>query len=372
LATDKSETAPVFHSDAPIGPRLVYPPPTCGTTPYVGTVDDVRTKIDTQTLAGLGLDGTNVALAIVDTGIFLPRITQLLGDFSPSGFQPNIDIANSWTKNVVTQPFGHRLGHGTMCAYDALIAAPKATLLDYAMLLARSNDAPRLPATIAAAVQSYIQLIFFWLFRHNPGDKYSALVVNNSWGTFHPSEDPYLPGDWRRYVDNPGHIFHWIIQILAELGADIVFSDNNCGNCCPAGTCLSQTSRMIMGANSYQEVLTVGGCDIKNAWVGYSSCGPSIAGMYQNKPDLLAYTHFLGSKTRRIYVPDTGASAASAVAAGCVAALRTKVSPGSTPPHDLFLTLRNTARAAPGAGWDPCYGYGIIDPVAAVQQLLPP
>src|SRR6266436_4867807 len=95
FATDKSETAPVFHSDAPIGPRLVYPPPTCGTTPYVGTVDDVHAKIDTQTLADLGLDGTNVALAIVDTGIFLPRITQLLGDFSPSGFQPNIDIANS-------------------------------------------------------------------------------------------------------------------------------------------------------------------------------------------------------------------------------------------------------------------------------------
>ncbi len=33
---------------------------------------------------------------------------------------------------------------------------------------------------------------------------------------------------------------------------------------------------MIMGANAYKEVLTVGGCDTNDEIVGYSSRGPSI------------------------------------------------------------------------------------------------
>ena len=74
-------------------------------------------------------------------------------------------------------------------------------------------------------------------------------------------------------------------------------------------------------------MLTVGGCDTNDQMVGYSSRGPSIAGMYQHKPDLVAYTHFLGSKVVGMHLPDTGVSAACPVAAGCVAALRTQFKP---------------------------------------------
>ena len=102
------------------------------------------------------------------------------------------------------------------------------------------------------------------------------------------------------------------------------------------GTCLSKTDRMIMGANTYEEVLTVGGCDTNDQMVGYSSRGPSIAGMYHDKPDLVAYTHFLGSKIVGTHVPDTGVSAACPVAAGCVAALRTKIKPTTVAPKELF------------------------------------
>jgi len=97
---------------------------------------------------------------------------------------------------------------------------------------------------------------------------------------------------------------------------------------------------MIMGANAYPEVLTVGGCDSENDVIGYSSRGPArplftAAEVAQKpdlerKPDISAYTHFLGSKTLRNYLPDTGVSAACPVAAGCIAALRTKASPGKT------------------------------------------
>jgi hypothetical protein len=130
---------------------------------------------------------------------------------------------------------------------------------------------------------------------------------------------------------------------------------------------------MIMGANSYQEVLTIGGCDTRDQIVGYSSRGPSIQNMYPCKPDLVAYTHFLGAKTVRTFLPDTGVSTACPVAAGCVAALRTSPSlkPGAVSPANLFQTLRNTARkpGGGGPGWTPDFGYGIINPVAAGRAL---
>jgi len=125
-----------------------------------------------------------------------------------------------------------------------------------------------------------------------------------------------------------------------------------------------------MGANAYNEVLTVAGCDTKDARVGYSSQGPSITNMPQQKPDLTAYTHFLGSEALGVGVPDNGTSAACPVAAGCVAALRTKESPFTTPPANLFAQLSATARKVSGqTGWNPDYGHGIIDPVATAQSI---
>ena len=136
-------------------------------------------------------------------------------------------------------------------------------------------------------------------------------------------------------------------------------------------TLLSKTDRMIMGANAYQEVLTIGGCDTHDQMVGYSSRGPSIQHLFQHKPDLVAYTHFLGSKTVETFVPDTGVSAACPVAAGCVAALRTRVKQNAVKPAVLFDTLRNTARRpwGGGPGWRPDFGHGIINPVAAGRAL---
>jgi hypothetical protein len=262
-----------------------------------------------------------------------------------------------------------------MCAYDALIAAPNATLLDFPMLLARPVADHHSTSLVGAAILAYFRLAMIWA-----SGSFDSLVASNSWGLFHPCLEDYPPGHPFRFIDNPNHIFHLFIQALAGDGVDVIFCGNNCGNganCagdCASGTCLSKTDRMIMGANAYMEVLTIGGCDTNDQMVGYSSRGPSIPGMFQDKPDLVAYTHFLGSKTVRICVPDTGVSAACPVAAGCVAALRTKVKPtgsNAVPPATLFQTLRNKARQPGGGGpvWTPDFGYGIIDPVAAGKVL---
>jgi len=349
--------------------------PTCGTSEAVGDTPDVQANLHFQTLQANGLDGSSVALAIVDSGIYKPRIERLLGDALKPIIPISLDANNSWRPlGLVTQPGEHRVGHGTMCAYDALIAAPKATLLDFPMLLARPVADHHSTSLVDAAILAYFRLAIIWASK-----SFGALVVSNSWGLFHPCLEDFPPGHPYRFIDNPHHIFHLFIQALAADGVDIIFCGNNCGdgtNCaghCASGTCLGKTDRMIMGANTYQEVLTIGGCDTNDQMVGYSSRGPSIQHMFQHKPDLVAYTHFVGSKTVRTFVPDTGVSTACPVAAGCVAALRTStvVKPNVVLPATLFQTLRNTARkpGGGGPGWTPEFGYGIIDPVAAGRAL---
>ena len=116
--------------------------------------------------------------------------------------------------------------------------------------------------------------------------------------------------------------------------------------------------------------MTLGGCDTNDQMVGYSSQGPSIANMFQQKPDVAAYTHFLGSEAFGTGSPDSGTSAACPVATGCIAAIRTKVPFGTTPPTALIAQLRATARTAPGqTGWQNDFGHGIIDPDAAATSL---
>jgi hypothetical protein len=222
-------------------------------------------------------------------------------------------------------------------------------------------------------MQAYWPLINSWLVGpalKGASPPYKALVVSNSWGIFHPSLDFPL-GHPGRFIDNPNHIFRLMIRALAFANVDVVFAASNCGPECPSAVCLGRSEGMIMGANAYGEVLTLAGCDIRDERVGYSSKGPSIANMPQQKPDLTAYTHFLGSKVNRNFVPDSGTSAACAVAAGCVAALRTRALKDQIPPAALFQALKDTAAKPAGMGpdWDPGYGYGIIRPVAAARSL---
>jgi hypothetical protein len=367
---DAIQDEPVY-SDPPAG-RFV----TCGDSPAVGTAQTVRTKLGADTLGNNGYDGSGVAIAIVDTGIYLKRIIQPLGAMAPDP-PPSYDTANSLTPLTVATPaFEHSLDHGTMCAYDALIAAPNATLLDVSALIARAPGDHSVPGTVSAAIWAFSGIAnrwATWIASGNP--PYQALVISNSWGIYHPSLDPFPPGSPSRFIDNPNHVFSvCFTRPLSAAGVDILFAGNNCGSDCASATCLGKTDGMIMGANAYAEVLTLGGCDTNDWVVGYSSRGPSIPGMPPNKPDLVSYTHFLGSKTRRIWAPDTGVSAACPVAAGCVAALRTGLPPTAVPPSALFQALKANAStgngsSTPGGNWNPDYGCGIINPVATGLAL---
>jgi len=97
----------------------------CFDSPAIGARADVEAQLGVATLRASGLDGSGVAIAIVDTGINLDWLEQRLG------FRPSLDRSLSWTPPGVNFEPGHYpVGHGTMCAYSALIAAPNATLID--------------------------------------------------------------------------------------------------------------------------------------------------------------------------------------------------------------------------------------------------
>jgi len=349
---------PVF-ADPVIAPFA----PTCAGSAALGNAAQVRSKLSQTALAGRGLTGDRVAIAIMDTGINLAALRVALG------MVPRFDVANSWTPpGGGTAPFAYPVDHGTMCAYDALIMAPKATLLDYPVLAANAPGGGIVGRTLSVAVQGFAKLLAFWAVAF-AGPVYNGLVVNNSWGIYHPSWD-FPAGHPGRYVDNPNHPFMLLVSVLARTGADILFAAGNCGAQCPDGRCQTRVVGSIMGANASADVLTLAGCDVRDSRVGYSSQGPSIAGMPQQKPDLTAYTHFLGSQAFGPGSPDTGTSAACPVAAGCVAAIRTHAGLAAVPPAHLMAQLKATARNVhANPGWNGDYGHGIIDPDAAAQSV---
>jgi subtilisin family serine protease len=311
-----------------------------------------------------GLDGDGVAVAVVDTGISINAMRASLG------YVPRFDVANSWSSpNITTMPGQFEVDHGTMCAYDVLIAAPRATLLDFPAL---ATPAP-FSVTLGIALMAFSQILAAWIVAPAAGgaNRYKALVVSNSWGMYDESWD-FPAGHPGRYCDNPNHPFQTIVSALVRGGVDIVFAAGNCGNPDPDIRCGGHAVP-IMGASAYPDVLTVAGCDVTDRRVRYSSQGPSIAGMYQQKPDLTAYTEFLGSRAFGPQEPDIGTSAACPIAAGCIAALRTNTAicgPQALSPANLIAQLRGTARQVGGArGWNQDYGHGIIDPIAAAQSI---
>jgi hypothetical protein len=282
---------------------------------------------------------------------------------------PAFDAVNSWNgPGATANPGQYPVDHGTMCAYDVLIAAPSATLVDVPVLANPTAGGSTMAGTLAAAVLAHAHLLAKWSVSFALGDlgKYLGLVISNSWGVFDPSWD-FPSGHPGRYIDNPRHPFNLLVGVLVTSGVDIVFAAGNCSAQCPDGRCAATTAT-ITGANAHDDVLTVAGCDTSDQRVGYSSQGPSIAGMPQQKPDVTAYTHFLGSEAFGANSPDSGTSAACPVAAGCIAALRTKESHTNTPPKALIAQIEITARqVAPNApGWNSEYGHGIIDPIALV------
>jgi hypothetical protein len=113
FASDNSKNIEGIYAD----PEIEACPSVCPEY-AVGNDADVRQKLNLTSLQVDQIDGPRVKIMIVDTGIDQTRIP-VAGGFSPN---PSVHPGNSPTD------------HGTMVAYDALIAAPHSMIYDYPLL----------------------------------------------------------------------------------------------------------------------------------------------------------------------------------------------------------------------------------------------
>lgn len=329
--------------------------PTCGGDAPVGDWHDVEGAL--TDLRSEGLDGSGVSLAIVDNGINTAHLSRVLGR------DVSVDAARSFAPVGAAAQFGRfPVDHGSMCAFDALIAAPGAALLDVPVLRSTRPGSTVMEGLLSDAIAAFAHLRT--LLEAMPVE-HRAMVVNNSWGSFKPSWD-FPPGHPGNYSDNPAHPFNLAVTALERAGADILFAAGNCGRDCPDGRC-GFTDRPINGANSHPRVLSVAGVDTRKARVGYSSQGPGRLSI--RKPDISAFTHFEGSLAFGEGRPDSGTSAACPVAAGIVAAVRTRLSVNELSPAQMRTLIRRTAEDLGVAGYDFDYGYGIVDAPGITEAL---
>ena len=235
----------------------VAPPdePIAGPCPNgpVGTDRNVESLLLADELTRRGMDGTGVRVAVVDTGVNLTYLRE-------HGKRPSFDAELSWGP-VPGQHLGDMpVDHGTMCAFDVCIAAPNCTIVDHAVLSSQAQGGSVMDGLLSDAVQSYGVLLSYLTKAASPfaGDHTPrTLVVNNSWGMFHPSWD-FPVGDPQNYSDNPDHPFNLIVASLEAAGADILFAAGGCGPG-PDGRCQGVTNAGIYGANSSAAVTCVAG-----------------------------------------------------------------------------------------------------------------
>jgi hypothetical protein len=262
-----------------------------------------------------------------------------------------------------------------MIVNNILAMAPKATIFDVPLI--PPPKIYEIPYFLHAAHAAYHHILhrIQWYRSQNlfPG----PWILVNAWAIYDRRSEGTHLGEYTENRGSPGMWPHHFIKMIEQVSAakfDLVFCAGNCGEVCPDGRCGPNDygpGRSIWGANAHQDVLTAGAVRVDAMWPGYSSEGPGpTPHLYAQKPDLCAPSQFVG--TAGLYPPSTGTSAAAAVTAGIVAALRSHANwdQATVPPYVLNLILNNTAKQPQGTGWNPKLGNGILDAFAAYQRLV--
>jgi hypothetical protein len=389
LLDDPASPVDGVGADAPIG-LADYAQPGGPGHALFGDADDAMALINAAALARHGLDGAGVNVVVVDMGFDVRQV-------------PGIRFGGGWQKlaglpedpyDDVWVPRGPRLPdlpeaerarlrypgvadprlcvHGAMMAQNIARIAPRATL----------HDAPLVPLPEGAGITPLMASgraflsdaeALFWAIdariRAVPPWERGSWVIANPWAVF---DRRRWPGT-EAYTEGPvtAHALNRRIRAMTRRGIDFVFCAGNCGQFCPDGRCGPDDigpGESLVGANAHPDVLSVGAVRTDGMWLGYSSQGPGT--LYAEKPDLCAPSHF--AEAGDDYARHVGTSAASAVATGVVAALRSGWPAAEVPTPLLWQALRESARGAyggPRRTHDPQSGYGVIDAEAAVARL---
>jgi hypothetical protein len=337
-----------------------------------GTFDDARRLIGADQLPN-ALDGTGVNVVVIDAGVDKNM-------FPPGQFGGGWHCLPQGPGMPTPLPPGKTTGddalHGMMIVNNILAIAPKVTIWDVPLI-----PPPKIydiPTFLIAANAVFGQILTDILAWQKQGVLTGPWIFMNAWAIYdRRSEGPYL-GEYTENLGTgglPPHYFIATVEQVANAGFDLVFCAGNCGEVCPDDRCGPNDygpGRGIWGANAHGQVLTAGGVRVDGIWTGYSSEGPGpTPNLYKYKPDICAPTQFVGAVGK--YPPNDGTSAAAAIAAGVVCALRSQAgsnwSQTKVTPAQLKQVLNDTATQTQGSGWNRWLGNGILNANAAYQKL---
>lgn len=305
-------------------------------------------------------DGSNVNVVIVDEGInrgYARGIGALddpaIDAFEAQLYRPDGRAAPGTYRDPFTAPASW---HTSMIVRNVLRLAPKARIYDAPLLPSRVMDVSTFETDVAKLFDSILAA------RNASTYKAQPWILVNAWSVADPVQQYRTAAENKRYIDGIDNIATATIQAMSS-DFDIVFAAGNAGEFAPnrgTGTYFRGPNRCLNGANALSGVLTVGAVDVSGRWVGASSQGdgPDSLKYGENapKPDLCAPAWF--AENNDAYATNTGSSAACAVAAGAIAAMRSGSFCGKS--TDLFKLLRETALRPAGSGWNNRTGFGVL------------
>jgi len=309
-----------------------------------------------------GVSGAGVNVVIIDQGLNAKQ----LGDRYADGWA----VGSNEPGTARPTPGTIRRSHGMMIARNIREVAPEAKFFDLPLLPSKISDIGAFLSLAHVAFQRMLADIA--AYRGGDGAFSGPWILVNPWGIFDTrSEHPK-----GHYTNNPRNCFNLLVASAVNSGIDVIFAAGNCGQFCPDRRCGPSDrgpGQSIWGANSLGEVLTVGAVRADAQWLGYSAQGPGQSNLDTRKPDLCAASQFC--ETNDASSINTGTSAACAMAAGVVAALRSNWSSKRVPPSRLKGILRETARKPaglrPGNPVSQRFGHGILDAKAAFSKMPP-
>jgi hypothetical protein len=330
-----------------------------------GDRTDARRTVDADALTDRALIGQNVNVVIIDQGLDQTSIPTWNwgGGLNWDGPPPDTVLVGT----------AKRISHGMMIARSILDLAPGAVLYDVPLIPERIGLIPPFLSSADAAYKAILKRIKE--LRSTPPWT-GPWVLVNAWAIFNRATETPL-GNYTENKQSGGHpLIKKIRNSVRKDRFDVVFAAGNCGEFCPSRRCGGLDrgpGHSIWGANALKRVITAGAVRTDDTWAGYSSQGPGPDKNWLGKfkPDLCAPSDF--HETNDAAVRNSGTSAACAVTAGVVAALRSNPEwyQSLVTPRKLRRALIDSARKTQGSGWNGRLGHGVLDAGAAIT-LLPP